>query len=161
MLMPEPFDDPEVPAETLIFYSPKVMSLYVLLAIAMMGYGVYSMLGPKAYIIGAVLIVIPLIIVIIGIKNIDLKKPQIILSSKGIQTGDAPFVPWSQIIGEEVKWIDKGKITGWHLLYTHPSGEVDIHLGDMAIKHQDVAHMLQVYRRRSDRFYGKKPQSVK
>lgn len=155
--MPELFDDPDIPEETLIYYSPKVMAMYVLLAVAMMGYGVYSVLMPKAYIIGALLILVPLIILIVGVKNINLKTPQITLSNKGIQTGNAPFVPWSQITGEEVKWVDRGKITGWHLLYSHPDGKVDIHLGDMAVKHQDVEHMLQVYRRRSDRFYGKKP----
>lgn len=159
--MPQPIDDPEVPAETLIFYSRKMMALYVLLAVAMMGYGGYSILIPKDYIIGSLLIIVPAILLLIGIKNISLSKPQIVLNNKGIQTADEPFVPWSQITGEEVKWVDRGKITGWHLLYNHPGGRVDIHLGDLAVKYQDVAYMLGVYRRRSDQFYGKKPRDGK
>ncbi len=145
-----------VPAETVIRFSKKAGGAMAIAGMLVAAFAIfayqknYSVLGRVIF--GG----IAAYFIFTGLKEYFTKKPQIIISDKGIQTVKTPFHPWSDIKNEDVRTIVTGSTprhrnSNTYLVYDYPGGAEQMNLDDLAISDEQLQHLLHVYRTRSEK----------
>ena len=148
-------DDILVPAETVIRFSKKAGGAMAIVGLLVAAFGIF--VYQKSYsVLGRVVFEgIAAYLLFTGLKEYFTKKPQIIISTKGIQTVKTPFHPWSDIKNEDVRTIITGgaqrRRSNTYLVYDYPGGAEQLNLDDLAISDEQLQNLLHVYRTRSEK----------
>jgi uncharacterized membrane protein YciS (DUF1049 family) len=155
--LPDEFkDDLSIPAETIIYVSKNKSLTSVVIITLLFALGIYQLVFTENYLIGLALAVLG---VIAGSKEFMKvgkavsNEPQIILNEQGMQTVNAQFYEWSQIVNEDLI-LEGGKHKSWYLTYTCPSGSEKLDISDLTTKAKEMEKLMKVYR---GRFTQKNP----
>lgn len=143
-------DDIVVPGETMIYYSRNKAIAQLMIVLVMAGSGVCLLTIQSNWVVGAALIVIALIMAYGAVKKLNNKLPQVILSNKGIQTGNNPFYGWQQVHNEDVIAVQAGKTRRYFLIYNSPLGKEKIDIAGFDINRRRLEHLLRIYRGRAN-----------
>lgn len=149
MEQPDSFeDDVLVPETTIIGYSGWKNWLQFAMYIAMFFAGLFMMLKTEAAIFGLIASLFGLVLSVIEFKQATNKKPQIIISNKGIETANTPFYSWEDVNGEWATQEGSGKHIRYFLEYNHPAGAEKFSIDDMATDIRSLNELLALYRGR-------------
>ncbi len=146
-------EDFTVPAETKIYFSKiNAIGLIILSPILMASTWLiyfekhswyYTVLTP----------VVAVYLFITGYKQLNRRKPQIILSNEGIETVNAPFYSWGEVADAEAKvehnYIAHNATT--YLKYHTPEGEKEIEINEFNISARDLDRLISVYKGRYEK----------
>jgi acyl-CoA-binding protein len=148
-------DDPAIPEETIILYSPKVVLYMSLFIIAALGLGVYLSFT-KGLVIAAIPIGGAIFLSYKAYKKATDKEPQIILNDKGIETISSAFVEWKDIFNEEVITINENRSSDTYLQYYFLDSFQRVDIGDLDTDKNTLENLLHVYRLRNENILKKK-----
>lgn len=155
MEQPDKFeDDFSISQETIIKYSGWKNWFQFTIYVAMGAGGIYLMMKTDSGIMGLIFFIIGVVLSIIEFRQATNKKPQIILSNKGIETADTPFYSWDQVTNELATQEGSGKHIRYYLEYDHPAGSEKFSIDDMATDIRSLNELLVLYRGRFEQ--GKK-----
>jgi hypothetical protein len=142
-----------VPPETVIRFSKKAGGAMAIVGVLCAIFAIFAFQKNYTVLGRTVFGGIAVYFIYTGLKEYFTKKPQIIISDKGIQTLKTPFHPWSEIKNEDVRTIVTGGAahgnSNTYLVYTYPGGSEKVDLDDLTISDEQLQHLLHVYRLRS------------
>ncbi len=108
-------DDPEIPAETTIYYNRTVLLIHIMLGLMLMAVGILivcSSFRPGTNIVvslfGVLMILAPQYMVVRTLQNLIKHEPRIIFNSKGIYAVETGFQSWDHVIDASVEIINHG-----------------------------------------------------
>ncbi|MFD2145452.1 hypothetical protein [Mucilaginibacter antarcticus] len=137
-----------IPPETIIKLSKwKIVWLIAMFVVAIGGIASLIQGGsiPK-YIMAIVSIIIGSGLVYAEYRNLlELNKPQLIISTKGIQTSDDEFHPWQTISNEKLIPLGSIKPT-WFLWFESPGGNRKIHLDGLNKSPNEIIELVKLYK---------------
>ena len=146
-------DDPQVQAETVVYYSKVKKYLTLLFYLPIVASGVVVLClpdnGTYLYIWGIFLIALGAGLFYITIKDAFNSKPQIIINNEGISTAETPFQPWKLINNEKTTISTSGRVRSIYLEYRYPGGHSKFTLDGFTISRNQLEHLLRVYRGRA------------
>jgi hypothetical protein len=140
-------DDYAVTDETLIRFSKSKTLFEVILYLGLLGLGIYFVIH-HSYLLGGALCALGAWFAFKEYQAMNNPNPQIILSSKGIQTAATPFYSWADISNEDALDESSAKTTRQYLVYDHPSGSERVNIEDLDIDIAELGLLLRVYRGR-------------
>jgi hypothetical protein len=142
-------DDPTVPLETKIYFSKfNVYSEIVIRGIILLGGG-SMLLNNNSPILGLLLIAVIIYSLPKSIKKAKrIKSPQIILTREGMETSSVGYYDWSEINHEEEIYEGNGKNRKQILVYSCPSGLVELVIDDLNTDIKKLNDLLIIYRGR-------------
>lgn len=112
-------DDPQVPAETVVYYSKVKKYLSLLFYLPILGFGIVVLCfhdnSTFMYIWGIFLILLSVGLFYITIKDAFNSKPQLIMNNEGMSTAEASFHPWKFIKNERTTISTSGKVRSIYL----------------------------------------------
>lgn len=143
-------DDSTVPEQTLIYYSPSSLILSVPALFAAGYAGIMLIINGRKYIpaVGVVLLVFILCLLYLDIKRFIIKKPQLILSSRGIEANNIGFYSWNEIHNEHLDKSGGRPPSVYFLVYNYPDGHANINVNSLKINRDDLMDLINLYRQR-------------
>ncbi|RZK62323.1 MAG: hypothetical protein EOO85_32385 [Pedobacter sp.] len=135
-----------IPKEVKIYYSKDSAIIRILFLTVFLIIGAFWLFNEQ-WVIGAVLTLIALILIIINLKGLLDKRPQIIINTSGIQTIKTPFYNWSEIKNERVAGEYEGRGARPILEYDYPGGNESIKVEPLNITPQDLNVLISFYRK--------------
>jgi hypothetical protein len=156
-------DDPTIPHNTIVAsYSPRKATWGCIVAMALIGFGIYGLSGFKNdptidaydYILFTVdfLLLIASGIFMFYVKCRELRKdnPQVAINDKGIEAAGVGFYSWSQISHEHTICDGIRQPRFYYLIYDCPAGRIKINIGDYDIGYIKLGYYIKIYRGRSE-----------
>jgi hypothetical protein len=143
-------DDVTISSETLIYFSKPASMFNMLIALALAGFGIYFMTTGST-VLGGGMALVGAYLFYSGFKEYTNTKPQIILSTNGIQTADTDFQDWKVITDERVYVESSGKSSTTYFTYDYPDGTAKVNIGDLSIDAEPLRNLLHVYRLRGEK----------
>ncbi|QXV63702.1 hypothetical protein INP83_11330 [Mucilaginibacter sp. 21P] len=149
-------DDPAIPSVTVIFYSEARLSLYILFSLLfmVMGCGLeYLAIKNNGNIsltlIAPVIAIVALYAMVIHIKRMLKKQPELVLEDQGITTQETGFLNWDLIYNDKITKVDRGKRGVLFIFsFQHPGGLVNIDISDFNISKIRLERLIRVYKGR-------------
>ena len=149
-------DDPEIPAETTIYYNKILLLIHIMLGLMLMAVGVVvecNAFRPGTAkvvsLFGALMILAPLYLVIRTLLNLIKHEPRIIFNSKGIYTVETGFQSWDHIIDTSVEIINQGARRGvkhvFNVRYMDGLAHIDV---TAYSKRNQLESLVRIYRGR-------------
>jgi hypothetical protein len=149
-------EDHTLPDETVIRYSRANLGINILFGVAMIGVAIYFFIKSGS-LIAWVFAVGGLFILIVSIRKVLDKSPQLILNTKGIETENDGFFPWSDISSDQVIRRQQGKSSVIYLEFDDSYGTTkQVNIDELDVNRKALEDMLHTYRIRS----GKKNNPV-
>jgi hypothetical protein len=142
-------DDLSVPAETIIYYSKLGNYLEMSIMLLAAGAGIYLIVITDRVWLGSLLTAACAWFAWKEYRQASNKKPQIIVSNKGIQTASTPFHPWQSVSNEEAITRTGGNNSTRFLTYDHPGGRELFNIDNLGITAAALNQLLILYRNRS------------
>lgn len=144
-------EDHSLPDETAIFYSRGKLVLNMVLAVFIIGVAVFMYIS-KSYVVAAIFAGLSLYLLFSEITKAKDKSPQLIISSKGIETKKNGFVAWADISNEQVISRRSGKTTITYLEFDDNYGStVQTKIDELDVTKKALDDMLHTYRIRSEK----------
>lgn len=141
-----------IPQEVRIYYSKDFAIVSICFLSVFIGIGIfYLTVGP--IFLGAIVFLVALCFAFLKIKSLFNNKPQIIISTSGIETANTSFYKWSDITGERISGEYAGRGARPMLEYTCPAGKERIKVEPLNISPLDLNILLKYYRKPWD-FHG-------
>jgi hypothetical protein len=144
-------DDLTIPNETIIYYSKSRNLFAMALMLLCTGVGIYLIVGPGQYILGAILTIIGAFSSFRSFKIASNTTAQIIINNKGIETVSTGFFRWDEVMNEEVSSEGSGSDSRFYLKYDHPAGSERLLIDDFDTDQRRLNNLLILYRGRSER----------
>jgi hypothetical protein len=149
-------DDPTIPPVTQIFYSKAHLTLYTFFGLLFVGIGcgleylaIKNNGNMSLKLIAPMIACAAIYYMVINIKRMLKKQPELVLEDQGLTTLETGFLNWDQIFNEKVTRTDRGKRG---ILYTysfqHPGGLVNIDISDLDISKFRLERLIRIYRGR-------------
>ena len=149
-------DDPTVPSVTEVYYSKAHLTLYILFGLLFVGIGcgleylaIKNNGNLSLKLIAPVIAIVAIYSMVIHIKRMLKKQPELVLENQGLTTTETGFINWDLIFNEKVTRTDRGKRG---ILYTfsfqHPGGLVNIDISDFNISKFRLERLIRVYKGR-------------
>ncbi|RFZ92905.1 hypothetical protein D0C36_16060 [Mucilaginibacter conchicola] len=149
-------DDPAIPYKTEVFYSKVRLTLYILFGLLFVGIGCgLEYLAIKhngdlsLKLIAPVIAIVAIYAMVIHMKRMLKKQPELVLENQGLTTHETGFLNWDEIYNEKVTRTDRGKRG---ILYTfnfqHPGGMASIDISDLNISKARLERLIRVYQGR-------------
>ncbi len=145
-----PIHDPNVPSETIIYYSKRKNYYEMVIMLGCLAFGIYLITQSDRFASGIFLILIGGYFAYREYKKAATTTPQVIINERGIQTISTGFFEWSQIEEEDVEAQGFSKNASRYLAYKHPEGFVRLLIDDLDIDHKELKRLLNIYRARSE-----------
>jgi len=146
-------DDPNVPLETVVYYSKTKKYLTLLFYVPILGLGIVIMflhnMSTYMYVWGVFLIILSGGLFFVTIKDTYNRKPQIILNNEGMSTAETPFHEWHLINNEGTILTSSGKSRSIYLKYNYPGGSTRFLLDGFTINRAKLDNLLRVYKGRA------------
>lgn len=144
-------ENQDLPEETVLYYSQKkVFRSWILVGLAVLIYAAYWLFYRDSYFISGMFGFCAFYIIFVGIQKIRNKKPQLILSNKGITSNDEIFKSWAEIFEEEVYFIpNKNYNAGLNFRYYFDGGEENIFLEALSVNENNFRNWIRIYRENS------------
>lgn len=145
-----------LPSVTEIFYSKTHLTLYILFGLLFVGisggleYLVIKNNGNlTSKLIAPVIAIVAIYAMVINIKRMLKKSPELVLENQGITTPETGFLNWDLIFYEKVTRTDHGK-RGilYNFSFQHPGGLVNIDVSDFNVSKARLERMIRVYKGR-------------
>lgn len=142
-------DDLTVPAETIIYYSKFGNFLEMGIMLVAAAAGIYLIVITDRVWLGSGMTALCAWLAWKEYRQATNKKPQIIISDKGLQTASTQFYPWNSIGSEEAIIRAGGNNSNRYLSYNHPGGGELFNIDDLDITTTELNQLLILYRNRS------------
>ena len=144
-------ENQDLPEETVLYYSQKkVFRSWILVGLAVLLYAAYWLFYRDSYFISGMFGICAFYIIYVGIQKIRNKKPQLILSNKGITSNIETFKSWAEIFDEEVYFIpNKNYNAGLNFRYYFDDGEENIFLEALNVNENNFRNWIRIYRENS------------
>ena len=142
-------DDLTIPEETVIYYSKLGNFIEMGVMLLAVAAGIYLVVVTDRVWLGGGMTVLCAWFAFKEYRQATNKKPQIIISHKGIQTASTPFYPWKEISNEEAITTYTGSNSSRYLTYNHPGGSERFSLKDLNTTAAELNQLLILYRNRS------------
>jgi uncharacterized membrane protein YciS (DUF1049 family) len=141
-------EDYSIPAETMIRYSRGAISISLVVAVMVVGGGIY-MIVLKSYYMAIFLVGIGSYMSYAELKKVMDKLPQIILNDKGIETKNSGFTAWEDITDDQVITRTEGRSSNTYFEYNCPHGNVQLNIAELDTNKKALENMLHTYRLRN------------
>ena len=141
-------DDPTVPKETIIYFSKFNVYSEIVIGFVVFFVGCANFLSKDNLIWGLILVTISSYFLFKSFKKAKNKNPQIILNREGLETSTAGYYDWSEIRYEEVIYEGGGKNRKQVLVYSCPSGSIELYIDDLNTDFKSLNNLLIIYRGR-------------
>jgi len=149
-------DDPTISSVTEVFYSKTHTTVYILFGLLFLGIGgglEYLVIKNNgnftSQLIPLVIAIATICYIVINIRRMLKKQPEMVLDDQGLTTSETGFLNWDLIFNEKVTRTDRGKRG---ILYTfsfqHPGGLVNIDVSDFNISKVRLERLIRVYKGR-------------
>jgi hypothetical protein len=135
-----------VPQEVKIYYSKDFAIVSICFLCVFIAMGAFW-IAAKQVLLGITICSIAFGFIIFKAKGVFNNKPQIIISTLGIQTANTSFYKWSEISVERVSGEYTGRGPRPMLEYKHPRGKERVKLVPLNIRPQDLDILLKYYRK--------------
>jgi hypothetical protein len=146
-------EDYSLPAETGVYFSKKnAIGMLVMGPLFLAGATYFYFAQESDFLIG-MMVISAGYVVIKGFKQLKNREPQITLSDDGIETANAPFYSWGDVVNAETKvdhnYIDNSAKT--YLKYDSPAGEREIEINEFDINASELDRLISIYRGRYEK----------
>jgi len=151
-------DQPEIPAESKVYYSVWIRLFYLLLSIVSIGFGLLLILMPGenptswsalwGYIFGTGIIIGMGYFAYHSIRQMLNRKPQIIISDSGIDTSLDGFRSWGEMIDVRIISRGTGRYQSFHLVYHVNGRSMDLELDGLNKGRKKLDQLIRLYRGR-------------
>jgi len=149
-------DDPEIPAETTIYYNKILLIIHIMLGLMLMAVGIViecNAFRPGTTkvvsFLGVIMILAPLYLVVRTLLDLIKHEPRIIFNSKGIYTVETGFQSWDHIIETSVEIINQGARRGvkhvFNVRYMNGLAHIDV---TAYSKRNQLESLVRIYRGR-------------
>ncbi|PJJ79251.1 hypothetical protein [Mucilaginibacter auburnensis] len=149
-------DDSTIPSVTEVFYSKMNSAVYILFGLLFLGIGggiEYLVIKNNgdftSQLIPFVIVIAAICYIVINIKRMLKKQPEMVLDNQGLTTPGTGFLNWDLIFNEKVTRTDRGKRG---ILYTfsfqYPGGLVNIDVSDFNVNKARLERLIRVYKGR-------------
>jgi hypothetical protein len=135
-----------IPQEVKIYYSKDFATFHLCLSLVVVGVGIFWLTSGHLF-IGAITSLAALYFIVLRIRHLLDKKPQIIINTSGIQTAATPFYKWSEITEERVSGNYEGRGARPMLEYIFPGGEEHKKVEPLNIRPHELNILLKYYRK--------------
>ncbi len=142
-------DLPELPEKTFIYYSRWKLGASFLLA-GIIAFAAIGTMGQSEYFwVGYLIASFMLITIWQNILAFFNRKPQLILSRKGIEIAGKNFYPWGKLRTIKIEIRGKSRNEEIWLCYTHGKNEETLNLNNHAVSKEELEILIRRYRNAS------------